>query len=135
MSASAKALKLCSPSYTQSMPFQKLHEENKRATPDQYCFYKHLILLYNLYISHTPTKEWISLHFNQNFNTRNTSFKGYKNANYKIGRNNKISKRLTCFNSKIPLDLLNKDKHRSKITCNKLFLLNTCIIMSASPNL
>jgi hypothetical protein len=43
MSTSANALKLCTPGYTQEMSFTILHEINKRATPDQFCIYKHAI--------------------------------------------------------------------------------------------
>ena len=86
LTASAKALKLCTPNYTESMSFQKLHEENCRANPEQFCLYKHSILLHSLYNTHKPHLEWLALNFNQNFNSREKILKIFNNSNYKIGK-------------------------------------------------
>ena len=102
LSASAKALKICTPNYNQSISYLKLHEINERANPDQFCQYKHSLLLYELYNNQTPSIEWISLNYNQNFNSRKTDFEAFNISNYKIGRTNKISNRVAILNSKIP---------------------------------
>ena len=122
LSASAKALKICTPNYNQSISYLKLHEINQRANPDQFCQYKHSLLLYELYNNQTPSIEWISLNYNQNFNSRKTDFEAFNISNYKIGRTNKISNRVAILNSKIPLDWLNKDKTCYKLLCKQQFL-------------
>ena len=124
LSALAKALKLCTPNYNRSMSFRKLHEENCRATPEQFCKYKHWLLLYNLYNNQIPTTEWISLNFNQNFNLKKLAFEAFNNSNYKIGRNNMISNRLTYLNYKIPFDWFTKEKHCCKIICKQKFIVS-----------
>ena len=78
---SAKALKLCTPSYTQEMSFIKLHEINKRATPEQHCIYKHSLTLHHIYNVETPTTEWLNMNFNQAFSTRNENFKSIDTSN------------------------------------------------------
>ena len=122
MSASAKALKICTPTYNLAMSYNTIHAINNRATPDQFCTYKHALLLYNLYNKQQPPLEWIAINFNQNTNSRNKTFQIYNNSNYKIGRDNKISNRLICINSKIPFDWLNKEWNHYKTLCKNQFL-------------
>ena len=122
LSKSANALKICTPTYNLSMSYVKLHEINKRATPENFCVYKHSILLHSLYNTRKPQLEWLSLNFNQNFNSRDKMFKTFNNSNYKIGRNNKLSNRVMILNNKIELDWLNKEKNPFKILCKQKFL-------------
>ena len=56
LSTSAKAPKLCTLSYNQEMSFVKLHELNNRATPQQYCIYKHSPTSLNLQQSYTSSQ-------------------------------------------------------------------------------
>ena len=122
LSASAKALKLCTHSYTQEMSFIELHEINKRATPEQYCIYKHSLILHHIYNNETPTMEWQNLNFNQAFSTRNDKFNSFDNSNYKVGKTNIMANRFTCLNNLIPLDWLNLDKTKFKLNCKAKFL-------------
>ena len=122
MSASAKALKICTPTYNLAMSYHTIHAINNRATPDQFCTYKHALLLYNLYNKQLPPLEWIAINFNQNTNSRNKTFQVYNNSNYKIGRDNKISNRLISINSKIPLEWLNNEWNHYKMLCKNQFL-------------
>ena len=122
LSKSSNALKLCTPSYCQSMSFIDLHAINQRATPQQFCIYKHALLLYYVYNDEKPALDWSALNFNQNFNNRNTFFTAFDNSNYRIGKNNRISNRLMCLNNKIELSQLNLDKESYKIKCKQLFL-------------
>ena len=122
LSKSANALKLCTPSYCQSMSFVELHVINQRATPQQFCIYKHSLLLYSVYNDERPTLDWSALNFNQNFNSRHTLFTAFDTSNYRVGKNNQISNRLKCLNNKIELTHLNMDKESYKIKCKQLFL-------------
>ena len=122
LSASAKALKLCTHSYTQEMSFIELHEINKRATPEQHCIYKHSLTLHHIYNNETPTMEWQNLNFNQAFSTRNDKFNSFDNSNYKVGKTNIMANRFTCLNNLIPLDWLNLDKTKFKLNCKAKFL-------------
>ena len=124
LSKSANALKLCTPTYNLSMSHLKLHEINQRATPENYCLYKHAILLHTIYNEKRPNLEWLAINFNQNFNQRKTTFAAFDNSNYKIGKNNKISNRISCLNNKIELGWLNKDVNCYKLLCKGMFLPN-----------
>ena len=46
---------------------------------------------------------------------REITFKAFNNSNYKIGRDNKISNRITCLNNKIELDWLDREKNSFKV--------------------
>ena len=68
-----------------------------------------------------PQLEWLTLNFNQNFNSREKTFKVCNISNYKIGRNNKILNRLMRSKNKIELDWLNKEINAFKmLSKNKL---------------
>jgi hypothetical protein len=122
LAKSANALKICSPTYNLSMSYVKLHEINKRATPENFCLYKHSLLLHSLYNTQKPHLEWLALNFNQNFNSREKTLKIINNSNYKIGKNNKLSNRLVILNNKIELDCLNTDKNTYKLLCKQKFI-------------
>ena len=72
--------------------------------------------MYSIYNDEKPTLDLSAMNFNQNFNNRHTLF----TSNYKVGKNNKISNRLTCLNNKIELTQLNLDKESYKIKCIQL---------------
>ena len=104
------------------MSYVKLHEINNRANPENFCIYKHSILLHSLYNTHKPQSEWLSLIFNQKFNSREKTFKTFNNSKYKIGRNKKLSNRLVNLNNKIELYWLNKEKNAYKLLCKQKLL-------------
>ena len=120
MSASANALKLCTPSYIQDMSFINLHEINKRATPEQFCIYKQSLLLHTLYNCQTPKNKWLTLNFNQAFNQREKNFIAIDTSTYKVGKTNTLANRLTCLNK----DWLNYDKIKYKLLCEQKFIPN-----------
>ena len=64
LSASASALKLCTPQYVWSMSYHELHEINKRATPNQLLKYKMAIQLHKLFNSNAQSQDWLSLNTN-----------------------------------------------------------------------
>ena len=121
LSTSANALKLCTPNYTPMLFFIDLHIQNYRATPNQFMMYKLSLLLYAVYNNHCPTKDWLDLNFNQNFNTRELHFRTFNRNKYKVGKT-KISERLNVLNGKIPLDWLNQDKLSFKLKWKAKFL-------------
>ena len=110
LSASAKALKLCLPMQEPMTSFATIHSLAGRATPQQYCDYKHSILLHTIYNTNSPPLDWITLNFNQKFNSLNPYFQTFYTNNYKIGRN-KVSERLKILNNEIKFDWLNLSKN------------------------
>ena len=121
MSASASALKLCTPQYDQSMSYITLHTINKRAAPPQMLKYKLALQLHKLYNDNTYSKDWITLSFNQNFNDRNTKANFIDTSNYKIGKNI-LPNRLPHINNVIEYDWLNYEKEKFKLVCKDIFL-------------
>jgi hypothetical protein len=122
LSASANALKLCTPNYNRMMSFETLHLLNGRASPVNLMKYKHAILLHKIYNRGEPPKDWLALNFNQVLPGRQTHFAAIKDLNFKIG-NNILSNRLTTLNNKIPLQWLNLSIDTFKVKCKTLFLL------------
>ena len=131
LSASSSALKICTPTYNREMSFSELHSLNSRATPNQFLKYKHAILLFNVYNSHQPSQDWLSLNFHQILTRRQTNFEIVKSMNFKVGYN-MISNRLSTLNKQIPLQWLNLSLSSYKLKCKTLFLyifllqLNDC---------
>ena len=56
--------------------------------------------------------------------SRKTTFEVFNMSNYKIGRNNKVSNRLICLNSKITLDWRNMEENCYEIHCKQKFITN-----------
>jgi hypothetical protein len=121
LSASAKALSICSRPTDRSTSFRNLHLINSRATPHQFSKYKHALLLYNLYNLQQPPKDWISLNLNQVLTSRQTHFEIIRDQNYKIG-SNKISNRIATLNKQIPLAWLNLSRESFKTKIKQLYL-------------
>ena len=121
LSASAKALSICSRSTDRSTSFRNLHLINSRATPQQFSKYKHALLLYNLYNFQQPPKDWLSLNLNQVLTSRQTHFEIIRDQNYKIG-SNKISNRIATLNKQIPLAWLNLSRESFKTKIKQLYL-------------
>ena len=120
--ASASALKICTPNYNMYMSYNTLHSINKRAQPSQILLYKHAILLYKIYLFNIPHLEWVSLNFNQILTSRQTKFEIHNSPNYRVG-NNILSNRLSVINKQIDLDWLNLGLDSFKIKCKSKFLL------------
>ena len=121
LSASASALKLCSPWSSEHTSFEILHTINKRATPIKMSLYKLAIQLHKIYNSENQTPDWIDLNYQQNFNGRTTKFLVSNCARYKVG-SNLIVNRLSALNNTIELSWLNLSIDSFKIKCKELLL-------------
>ena len=121
LSASANALKICTPYYDYTMSYDLLHTINERATPNKFMLYKHAIELHKLFNLQQPPLDWVALNFDQSTSRRQRFFNITPSGNYKIG-NNILSNRLSVLNNKIELDWLNQSLQSFKITCKKIFL-------------
>ena len=100
-SASARALKLCTPNYDQSISHSTLHVINNQATPKNIMKYKTALMLHKLYNNTSMSFEWQQLFFNQNFNTRNNHTNFLDLSNYRIGKN-LLTNRFCIINNTIP---------------------------------
>ena len=121
LSASSAPLKLITNNYNYLVSYNTLHYLNQRATPNQITLYKHALLLHKTYNCSSYSNDWTHLHFNQQFNNRNTKVKFTNTAKYKIG-NNLLANRFTILNGKIELSWLNDSFESFKIKCKLKFL-------------
>ena len=122
LSASARALKLCTSNYNLTMSFIQIHTLNNRATPNQLMLYKHALLLYKIWNDKIYSDDWLSLNFQQNFNVRNSTVKLIDTSNLKIGKNIAVN-RLMVINGLIEYDWLNLSINAYKIRCKTKFLV------------
>jgi hypothetical protein len=81
--ASATALKLCTPNYDQTISYKVLHKINSRATPTQICHYKHSLMCYKNF---TDPVDVMQINFNQAMSRRQQFFKCNDQSNYKVGK-------------------------------------------------
>ena len=72
LSASARALKICTHNYNRFMSYATIHSINNRATPDKIMKYKTSLTLHKIYNTEKMSYEWQQLFLNQNFNDRNS---------------------------------------------------------------
>ena len=124
LSASSAPLKLITTNYNYLMSYNSLHYLNQRATPNQITLYKHALQLHKTYNCSKYSNDWVHLHFNQQFNNRNTMVKFTNTSNYKIG-NNLLSNRFTMLNGKIELSMLNDSFESFKVKCKTKFLIHS----------
>ena len=89
--------------------------------PEQMMNYKHVILLYKTCNESTPTKNWLTLNFQQNFNNRNNTLHVFSTSNYKVGQN-LTSNRFVVINGILNLDWLNESFDTYKVKCKEKFL-------------
>ena len=105
LSASSAPLKLTSKDYNYMISFKNLHYMNNRATANQITLYKHALLLHKLYNCNTTSYDWLSLFFNQQFNSRQEYAHFVNTSRFKIG-NNLLQNRFNVLNGKINLKWL-----------------------------
>ena len=122
LSASANALKLCNSNYDPNISYIDLHILHKRALPNRFCFYRHCLLLFKVFNTSIPEKDWLDLNFKMIHTSRQTHFVITNSSNYKVG-SNILSNRLSCINRKITLDMLNLPIETFKIRCKNMFLM------------
>ena len=121
VAASSSALKICTPNYNYLMSYKSLHYLNNRAMPDQIMLYKHSLLLHKVYNDDKPSRDWLSLNFQQNFNARFKKVQLFQNCKFKIGKNLLIN-RLSILTNEIELSWLNLSFNSYKIHCKAKFL-------------
>jgi hypothetical protein len=117
---SANALKLC---LNNTSPFQthtEVHKLVKRSPPENYCNYKHAILVYKLFNNCVPTIEHVHLNFQLADNERHDGLVFIRNQKYKVG-NNILINRYTVRNNIIKKDWLTMSLDTFKIKCKELF--------------
>ena len=113
---------------TQNISNVDLHKLHKRALPNNFCTYRHCLLLFKLINNKITKRDWLNLNFQMLNTSRQIHFEIRNCSVYKVG-NNILSNRLTCLNRKIPLDFLNLPFETYKIKCKNLFLLWTVLIV------
>ena len=121
LSASAKALRVCTSYVDYGQSFVNLHRMCKRATPNTIMSYKLALCLHKLYNQNFNSIECTHLNFNQILTRRQTVFKTLKTNFYKVGMNS-LSNRLAHINDKIPLLWLNMSMDTFKVHCKKMYL-------------
>ena len=119
--ASANALKICTPNYNYLMSYDFIHKENNRAQPNQMLQYKLALMLYKIVRDEIPSREWLALNHEQLFTSRQKNCIITSTSNYKVGFNIP-TRRLTLINNKINLEWLNLSFDGFKVKCKKLFL-------------
>jgi hypothetical protein len=126
LSTSVNALKLCNAIHYPNISYVDLHKLHKKALPNNFCTYRHCLLLFKVFNNKIFERDWLNLNF-QMINTRRTTLFEVQNCSvYKVG-NNILSNRLSCLNRKLQLESLTTSFEMYKITCKGLFLLWTGI--------
>ena len=121
LNAPANALKVCETKYDPNISFVNLHKKYKRALPNDFCNYKHCLLLYKLFNTRIPKLDWLDLNFQMINTSRQMYFECQNKSNYKVG-NNILCNRLSCLNKKINLDIFNLPIATFKVNCKQIFL-------------
>ena len=121
LSASAAALKLISQTNDRQISHERLHLLNARATPVKMMTYKLALQLYKSYNDPKQNDTWMSLNFQQTFNTRCDTISIVDSSWNKIGRN-KITNRMNILNGKIKHEWMNLSIESYKLKCKDIFL-------------
>ena len=121
LSASAKALRVCTSYVDYGQSFVNLHKMCNRATPDNIMKYKLALSLHKLYNKDYNKIEFVHLNVLQILTSRQTCFKTLKDNVYKVGMNS-LTNRLTHINEIIPLTWLNMSIDTFKVHCKRLIL-------------
>ncbi len=74
LSASANALKLCNAFYNPRISYVDLHKLHKRALPNNFCTYRHCLLLFKVINNKTSKRHWLDLNFQMLNTSRQTHF-------------------------------------------------------------
>ena len=109
LSSSASVLKACMKYNSRMISFERIHDLNNRATPENFLMYKHALALYRLW------------HYNQILTSRQTKFKSKKSNKLKVGLN-AIVNRFHILNNQIPISWLEGGYESFKVKCKELFL-------------
>ena len=123
LSASSKALRVCTSYVDYGQSFTNLHKICNRATPEMILKCKLALSLHRLYNRdfNFNSIEFVHLNQNQILTSRQTNFKTIKSNSFKVGINS-LSNRLSHINNQIPLSWLNMSMDTFKVHCKKLFL-------------
>ena len=83
--------------------------------------FKHSLLLHKIFNNQIYAKDWLSLHFQQTFNSRNQTLRVFDTLKTKIGKNIVIN-RLKLINGKIEYEWLNLSWQSYKAKCKSIFM-------------
>jgi hypothetical protein len=122
LSAFANALKLCNAIHNPNISYVDLHKLHKRALPNNFCIYRHCLLLFKVFNNRMSERDWLNLNFQMINTSRQALFEKQNCSVYKVG-NNILSNPLYCLNKKLQLDYLNLPFEMYKIKSKGLFLL------------
>ena len=114
LSASAKALNVCTRFADNGTSFPNLHKMCNRANPNEMMTHKIALALFKSYNKDFNCVEFVHLNCNQIITGRQTKFKTHKQHNTRVG--------LNSLANRIPLSWLNLSIDSYKIHCKKLFL-------------
>ena len=99
----------------------EIHDNAKRALPDQMINYKQAITMYKLFHTCQPEQEFLHLNFQLNQNPRIQTVNFFTRQNYETGKNILLN-RLSHLNNKINVTWLDLSLNTFKIKCKTLFL-------------
>jgi hypothetical protein len=119
--ASANALKISLYNINPFTSHTEIHNLAKRSPPENYCKYKHAILIHKLFNNYMPALEHIHLNFQLADNERHDSLVFTRNQKFKVG-NNILINRFVHLNKMIKKDWLLLSLEAFKIKCKELFL-------------
>ena len=119
--ASANALRSCDNTMTIYNTHTEIHDNAKRALPDQMINYKQAITMYKLFHTCQPEQEFLHLNFQLNQNPRIQTVNFFTRQNYETGKNILLN-RLSHLNNKINVTWLDLSLNTFKIKCKTLFL-------------
>ena len=111
--------------YDNTISFKQLHFSHKRASPSmqRQMSFKHSLLHHKIFNNQIHAEDWLSLHFQQTFNSRNQTVRLFDTSKTKIGKNIVIN-RLKLINGKIEYEWLNLSWQSYKAKCKSIFKWN-----------
>ena len=121
LSASARALKVCSKFDLSEVSFIKIHEMYNRGTPKIFLLFKLALALFKLFQGNDLTTEFLALNQNTILTSRQINFIATKDNKRRVGLN-VLANRFNLLNNIIPLSQFNKSIDSFKIFCKKEFL-------------
>jgi hypothetical protein len=118
---SANALKIYLDQVTPFTTHTEIHLMAQRSPPENYCLYKHAILMYKLFNDCIPALEHLHLNFQLADNERSEFLNFTRNDNFRVGANILIN-RFTELNGLINKNWLLLSLNSYKIKCKSIFL-------------
>jgi hypothetical protein len=96
---------ICNAFHNPSIPYVDLHKLQKQALPNNFCTYRHCLLLFKIINNKISKRHWLNLNFQLLNTSRQTRFEIRNCSVHKAG-NNTLSNQFSCINIKIQLYFL-----------------------------